>query len=195
MYFGAADEKNGFISRAYRDMSRTLHGLAELKNKEALKANAREALLKSLRELKSQSAPLVPNDLAADFDAWHRRTCANLIDAFTPFDCHYGQAQKWLNMTIKYKWLFTDGNELKNWYAVAHVPVDDYVLRAARKRNIVRPAKAEWSRWDKPEEYEAFQKEIRSYAAKHDTTPLAVEHDWWMEQSEKAGPRIAEPRS
>src|ERR1700722_15194470 len=72
MFFGAEDETNGFISRAYRDMSRTLHGLSKLENKEALKANAKEALLKALRDLKSQSAPPASNDLAAEFDAWHR---------------------------------------------------------------------------------------------------------------------------
>jgi hypothetical protein len=141
MFFGSEDEMNGFVSRAYRDMSRTLHGLSELKNKEALKANARGALLKAMGELKSKSAPPVLNDLVAAFDAWHRRACSDIIDAFTPFHCHYGQAQKWLNMTIKYRWFFAHGNELEKWYAVAHVPVDDYVLRAARKRSVTRPAK------------------------------------------------------
>jgi hypothetical protein len=178
---------NGFVSRAYRDMSRTLHGLSELKNKEALKANAREALQKAMAELKGKRAPPVLNDLVAAFDAWHRRACSNIIDAFAPFHCHYGQAQKWLNMTIKYRWFFAHGNELEKWYAVAHVPVDEYVLRAARKRRVARPAKAEWSRWDKPDDYEAFQKEIRTYAAKHDTTPLAVEHIWWMEEARSRG--------
>jgi hypothetical protein len=200
MFFGAEDETKGFIFRAYRDVSRTLHGLSKVENKEALKANARLALLKALRDLESQSVPLASNDLAARFDAWHRRACVSIIKAFTPshcsdekpqtFHCHYGQAQKWLNMTIKYRWFFARGTELGNWYAVAHVPVDEYVLSAAREHNVSRPAKAEWSRWD-ADDYNAFQREVRIYAAKHDMTPLALEHIWWMEEARSRDLKVA----
>jgi hypothetical protein len=184
MYFGADDEQAGFTSRAYRDMSRTLHGLSERGNKHILKAKAAKALRTALNHLVSLRLPRQPARMEIRFDAWHREACANLIGAFHPFPCHYGQAQKWLNMTVKYRWFFSPNDELWKWHSVAHVPVDDFVLRAAKRLGIPPRVKKAWSRWQQ-EEYETFQNNVRIYARKHQQTPLAIEHSWWMDQSHK----------
>jgi hypothetical protein len=42
-------------------------------------------------------------------------------------------------MTIKYCWFFKDGSELEAWYPVAHLPVDEFILRATKKAGIERP--------------------------------------------------------
>jgi hypothetical protein len=180
VYFGAdGDQTDWFISRAYRDMNRTLHGLSKQKNAKELVENARKVLRKSLRELQGQNAPTIPGELAASFNQWHRRACDRLIASFRPFHCHYGQAQKWINMTIKYSWFFKQDSELDPWYSAAHVPVDEFILRAAQKAGIQRPSEP-WSRWDDRKKYESFQRLIRDRADRNGTTPLALEHEWWM---------------
>ncbi len=45
-----------------------------------------------------------------------------------------GQAQKWLNMTLKYCWVCgsDDLKWLDPWFAVAHMPIDRIVLDAIK---------------------------------------------------------------
>jgi hypothetical protein len=181
-YFGADEQKNDwFISRAYLDMCRTLRGLSKMQNTKKLVDGAKEGLRGSLRELQNRGVPTIPDNLTTAFDEWHRSACNKLIGCFRPFPCYYGQAQKWINMTIKYCWFFMEGNELDAWYLVAHVPVDEFILCAAENKGITRPCE-QWSCWNDPQGYEAFQMEIRRYA-KQRTTPLALEHEWWMEEA------------
>ena len=177
-YFGT----DGFISRAYRDMNRTLHGLSKLGNAKELVETAKGALRTSLSELQGENAPTKPDELAAEYDRWHEGSCDRLIACFQPFHLHHGQAQKWLNMTIKYHWFFRVGGELDAWYPAAHVPVDEFILHAAAEAGIERPCE-KWSRWDDRARYEVFQKAIRAHAAKLSTSPLALEHDWWMREA------------
>lgn len=187
IYFGAEDEENGFTNRAYRDMSRTLHGLSKLGNKEALKTNARNVLKSSLTELAGLT-PSSQNSLEKGFDDWHGEACLRVVKAFGPktneFSFHYGQAQKWLNMTVKYRWFFSSNNELGEWHRVAHIAVDDLVLNASKECGIKRPTTESWSRWNE-DQYKSFQSDIREYANQHNKTPLALEHEWWMQQSQR----------
>lgn len=184
-YFGAVgDQTDRFISRAYRDMNRTLHGLSKRENAKELVQNAEKDLRNSLCKLQRLRVPNIPDERIAAFDQWHRCACAGLIGCFLPFQCYYGQAQKWINMTIKYCWFFRDESELEAWYPIAHVPVDEFILRAAKEAGVNRPCE-KWSRWDNPNEYEEFQKLIRNEADELGKTPLALEHDWWMEEAAK----------
>ncbi len=183
MYFGAEDEKGGFTRRAYLDLSRTLHDLATVPSREDMKARATDCLRNSLLDL-TKMQPSTPETLRAEFDQWHERTCRDIMRCFEGFDhFHYGQAQKWLNMTIKYRWFFSDSDPLNGWFSAAHIPVDAFVLRAAEEHEIRPTTQAPWSRWDAPE-YKTFQERIRAYAKKCGVTPLEVEHCWWMKQSE-----------
>jgi hypothetical protein len=184
-YFGAdGDQTRWFISRAYRDMNRTLHGLSKQENAKELVEKATKELHKSLCELQGQSVPTIPDELATAFNQWHLGACDRLMACFQPFHCHYGQAQKWINMTIKYSWFFSGGSELDAWYSAAHVPVDEFILRAAAKHGIERPPEP-WSRWDDQTKYEAFQTLIRDCARQQGATPLELEHEWWMQEGVK----------
>jgi hypothetical protein len=65
LYFGADDQGNDwFISRAYRDMNRTLHGLSKMENAKGLVETAKKGLRNSLLELQRQSAPTNHRELA-----------------------------------------------------------------------------------------------------------------------------------
>lgn len=77
-----------------------------------------------------------------DFSAWHEEVCRDLVNK-TAFS--YGNAQKLLNMTIKYLYLinssgmiFTGENsDFRGWYdhrlktfeSQFHIPIDNYVLQ------------------------------------------------------------------
>jgi len=180
MYFGEADKKAGFTRRAYRDFNRTLHGFGEHLDKEDMKTKAAECLRKSLSDL-TVKLPSRHEGLRDEFDRWHEETCGKIMDCFARFPAFsYGQAQKWLNMTIKYRWFFSESDPLNGYFGVAHVPVDDFVLRAAKARGIEPPTKAPWSRWD-ASAYLTFQCCIRTHAAACGVAPLEIEHRWWME--------------
>jgi len=79
------------------------------------------------------------------------------------------------------RWFFSDSDPLNRWFGVAHIPVDDFVLRAAQEHNIVPTTQAAWSRWGAPE-YKTFQQHIRAHAKKCGATPMEIEHRWWMRQ-------------
>jgi hypothetical protein len=163
-YFGAeGDQTDRFISRAYRDMNRTLRGIRRREDATALLQRARAGLRESLGALESHTAPTDPDKRAGAFDGWHHSACERLIDRFRPFRCSYGQAQKWLNMTIKYCWFFMDASKLDAWYAVAHVPVDDIILRAVEMEAGVARPWSTWSGWNDPKGYQDYQTAIRNY--------------------------------
>lgn len=72
---------------------------------------------------------------------------------------YYGQAQKWINMTLKYMWMIglldSDAiNELE-------VPIDNYILKAAySEKYISSMPEYAWSQLYK-EEYDSIQQQIK----------------------------------
>ena len=117
------------------------------------------------------------NGKVSDYGNWHKETCDNLRNHYNAETDYlkYGQAQKWVNMTIKYiYYIFTEAeeflpnewknekvaevlNSFKNDY---HMPIDSYILNEMAKRNInIKPKKA-WSNIDDYENYKEYQKEI-----------------------------------
>ncbi|WFU80108.1 hypothetical protein QA645_37365 [Bradyrhizobium sp. CIAT3101] len=179
LYFGDLDVRDGFIGRAYRDFNRTLHGLRQHADKERMKERAAIRMTALLKELAAMPAPSA-GSLQEHFDGWHNDACSMIIRCFADFGTfNYGQAQKWLNMTIKYRWFFGEVDPLNGWFKVAHIPVDDYVLRAAKANGIPIPVRLPWSRWE-ASAYLRFQACVREYAAQRGMTPLEVEHLWWM---------------
>lgn len=89
--------------RAYRDLSRTLHGIGTHPAKTTLLESAHASLhafVTDLEEVKTRE----------EFDALHDTWCEDRICFFREhphpdreaFVFTYGQAQKWINMTLKY---------------------------------------------------------------------------------------------
>ena len=87
---------------------------------------------------------------AAQFDDWHRQACETLSAVYRengyPF-FYVGQAQKWLNMTLKY--IFTLGAEritgFDDCYAFCHAPLDNVLIRQLGKYGFP-PLATRWSR-------------------------------------------------
>lgn len=78
----------------------------------------------------------------------------------------YGQAQKLVNMMLKYLYIYYDcegWNDLDKLVAYFHVPIDSYVLKAAALENYKDMS---WSKINCYEEYKRCQEEIQTFARK-----------------------------
>lgn len=178
LYFGSnQDLLTACIHRAYRDFNRTLHGFGGLENGGEIYSQAVSLLTDSLAGLKTASA----NQISADvFDNWHKTTCERLISLFASHGYHLfvGQAQKWVNMTMKY--IFTVGEQkvpgFGSVYAFCHVPFDNILLKRLEKYDFPT-LKCAWSRLDKYDEYLERQKWIRQ---RFSFAPMDVEFQLWL---------------
>ena len=169
------------IRRAYRDVNRTLHGIKAYKDGSAA---AREYLCHQLRGLPQDKS--VENQI--EFDAWHRLTCTGLIESFKGErrpKMHFGQAQKWLNMSLKYIFFF-DPVKVEGYarfFRLCHVPIDNIILKSEAFKNAPK-FECAWSRIDDYSKYMAFQHWART--AFDDNGPLAAEFAIWAREQHAA---------
>lgn len=157
--FLMAEVKNfeGAAHKAYADMARrTLRIKENSKERIALRKSATEILRQAVEDLKNDSS---------DFPKWHEKSCNALIACYGG-QLSYGQAQKWLNMLLKYLYVYdVNGYETlfssREGIAALDMPVDSKVIEALhRKYNVKRPT-AGWSVWDR-NTYRAYQAAARS---------------------------------
>lgn len=98
------------------------------------------------------------------------------VDDKTNQKFHFGQVQKWVNMTLKYLYLLGiihDNSKL-------HIPIDNYIINAFKQNDIYVPSKA-WSRFDDTDYYNQY----KSYMERLDEPYIDWEHKTWIEQAEK----------
>jgi DNA polymerase-3 subunit alpha len=74
---------------------------------------------------------------------------------FETQEFYYGQAQKWINMCLKYLSML-DHSLVENHYEYFHVPIDNYIVDTTGIKLYVA-----WSRLDDYNEYLKFQKSFR----------------------------------
>jgi hypothetical protein len=181
LYFGSnPDNLSACIERAYRDFNRTLHGVAHIVEKKPEvhdRASAQvRSFLTGLADITDQTA----------FDNWHRTACAELSRIYSEAgykDFHAGQAQKWLNMALKYILVF--GEERVPGYAhvfeLAHAPLDNIILDRFSRYGL-RKLTTAWSRLSY-EEYMGVQLWLRS---SFPDSPLAVEFALYLFEEDAA---------
>jgi hypothetical protein len=169
------DYLNGCIGFAYLDFCRTMHGFGKLPNKDSIYSRASTKVRNAVNAIVS-----TPPQTQLEFDKWHRNLSEALIGIFrnTTFDFHAGQAQKWINMTLKN--IFVCGEKrlsvFQPTYEFCHMPIDNVVLRQLPKE-ILTPAEP-WSRWSY-EEYSQFQRKLWEW---YGGQPLLnVEHELWID--------------
>lgn len=179
--------------RAYQDLARTVkytYSTSELDNMS--KKSAKEKEQKQAKEYKDSKVNLIENicsqiikqiydDNINDFNKWHNNKCnfiittmknaensgVKVVEKFT-----YGQAQKWINMTLKYLWLLDLLPKSINEKDI-HVPVDRYIIEAAtyncsnhgdKLENGLKITlditKTPWSDWENLNDYQKFQDQI-----------------------------------
>ena len=145
--------------RAYRDMNRTIR-FNELSTDE-IRLELREKVKNIFEtEIKKLTKNNITNQ--EEFDVWHCDVC-KMIKSFylnEGIEFTYGQAQKWINMTIKYLYILNIYS-FDDVFKCLHIPVDNYIFDAVEKElEIDRPRNA-WSRWDNYDEYLNYQNDIR----------------------------------
>lgn len=208
--------------RAYLDLARTVRytysssKLEEMKSKKSSEEDRDEAnnFIESKNNLISEicSAILFSEEVIESeksFDKWHEEKCKEITEkmngnyetvnnsdekvlnkSFT-----IGQAQKWVNMTLKYLWLLNAlPTGVKPEYL--HVPIDSYIIKIAYSKKVTfkyalgleEKRKKSWSKLPKYEKYFKIQKEIREAIktnATNETIPIKWESLAWIEVAEK----------
>ena len=133
---GAATMRNRAAHRAYLDLARTVNyslSTSQLAGKPKEEAKAFREQKKALVDSVCESLYPLPT---GDFDAWHEEKCKEICRMMNdsgllrePFTC--GQAQKWVNMTLKYLWLMDLlPKEIRE--ESLHVPIDSFILQRLR---------------------------------------------------------------
>lgn len=169
--------------RAYLDLCRTLKfadNTPDMKRREF-----RDAINKDIAERLNELLKTDQNH----FDEKHRELCDHIKERadeehlFNGF--WYGQAQKWLNMTLKYvRLLGLWKNEFGDLSSIMHVPVDSYIIKAAKDELKISssPKPKPWSEWTYTE-YKQFQEDLQS--AIKDRDPIDWENKAWIKQAAK----------
>lgn len=168
-YFGALTNlKEAAANRAYRDMCRTIrfNSLCEETRLE-LKKEVNRELITKIETIKE------------NFEIWHKEACGLIIEKYEKhrIELTYGQAQKWVNMTIKYLYMLNE-HTFDNIFEFLHIPIDNYIFKAVKEKlGIDAPTNA-WSRWDNYDEYLKYQNDIREKIC---TAPLRWEFENWLD--------------
>jgi hypothetical protein len=187
LYFGAdGNDFKRIIHKAYLDLSRTVHGAGTFPD---ARDKASHLLHQELSSLPQNSTV----GTQSGFDLWHRQTCNALCTTYA--ECGYenffiGQAQKWVNMALKYVFVFGE-KRLSGFtplYPLCHVPIDN-ILRGTEEFEGLATFKEPWSRIIKYEDYMSFQVAVRNRFPS--SAPLAVE--FWAWQRRGAADSLAQP--
>ena len=162
LYFGKyTDVVSVSMDKAYLDFNRTLHGLDAYKknnnNKDCV-TDAKKVLTESIHELLEPKTK-IQNQQA--FDDWHQETCDRLRQKFDDFPFQYGQAQKWINMALKYIFIL-EPDQVDPVYPFFLVPIDNILLEHL-KPYAPPTLSCSWSRIDNYEEYLCFQRWFRDF--------------------------------
>ena len=162
VYLGTSDItklKLASIDRAYRDFNRTMHGIKNLQTDKTYNILS-TFMLDSINEVLSKD--FIQNT----FDEWHQLKCNQLITKFQEvlnYTIFYGQAQKWINMTLKYLYAigpdYIDG--IKKNYHLFHIPLDNIIQDRLVNYGIPR-INLRWSKIDNYESYLDYQKLVRT---------------------------------
>ena len=189
--------------RAYLDMNRTLTFDPDKEDHEDFRNSVCEEIISGIK------TKLLSCDKSA-FDDNHLRLCNHIIEfvkdkniliprAGNNESFYYGQAQKWLNMTVKYMLIMGFwSDELKPIEAAIHIPVDNFIMKAASDIGVMLPRTSEtygkystsskpWSKWSE-DNYTRFQNDLRETLKEVSPHELPIEwecHAWIEVHKEK----------
>ena len=162
-------------NRAYRDMCRTIkfNKLKDITDRRKLRDKVNIMFETEIKKLTSRS-----KKNSDDFNNWHGEVFENMKNLYEEkgIKLTYGQAQKWINMTIKYLYLF-GGYTFDSVFEELHIPVDNYILDIANEKVGIDRPKKPWSKWEE-EQYRNYQNEIKS---KIKIAPLIWEFENWLD--------------
>ena len=157
------------VKSAYRDVCRTISGFSKNIHRDEIYNKCCIELKKQIIEIKKV------NVLTQEkFDKWHQECCNKLITIFYPQKFYYGQAQKWINMSLK-NLSILNHQDVESFYEYCHIPIDNFILTKTGYNKLLNTA---WSRIDKYETYLNLQKKFRE---EYSGIPLDTEFKMWLE--------------
>lgn len=204
-YFGcdiselADGGKKKCARRAYMDLARTVkykYSSSELDKakKDPDKRKYRDMRNDTITDICEKLIDSIGNypGSNADFDSWHKNECRKIQDTMNKVvkgekllkeDFTFGQAQKWVNMTLKYLWLLDMLPEGISETDL-HVPIDSFILKALEKNisdishkdGTYKYKKEAWSRMEEYENYKCLQDKIKEVAK----NPIDWESKAWI---------------
>ena len=184
-YFGdLSNPIQAASKRAYRDMNRTIR-FNELSTDE-IRLELREKV-NNIFEIEIKK--LTENNITSqeEFDLWHCKVCGNIKDLYEDNDIKftYGQAQKWVNMTIKYLYILNE-HTFDNVFDFLHIPVDNYIFKAVKEKLGIDKPKNPWSKLDETE-YLNYQNDIRKKLKEEEKyiSPLDWEFKIWLDKAQE----------
>lgn len=173
LYFGVTDNPFEAASRsAYTDMCRTIRFYG--KNGDAVR--------KSVDKLLENRIPdLATVDNADEFIKWHSTICKQIVEEYKAegIEFYVGQAQKWVNMTLKYLYVLIP-DVVEPFYCFLHIPLDNYIMDIAKKQYGVPSLSAAWSRISDYQEYLDYELRLMEVI---DEVPLDWEFRKWIESA------------
>ncbi len=170
-----SDPFRASLDRAFLDFARTIHYPNSTKNVE--KRAWRENVYNQLFQKNSSFYPNV--NTQNEFNCWHKESCLVVIDSFRISNIKtlltYGQAQKWLNMALKYLFLI-DSDFPLSIIPFLHTSIDNVILDVAKTDLGINKPHCAWSKWN-CSEYFNFQK-ILSDSIKSKYSGLVTPFEW-----------------
>ena len=180
IYFGAFnDVYDAATSRAYRDLNRTIryNGMSDEKRK-LLRADVSNLIKNAINEIKTLD--FIDQNI---FDTWHKLLSDEIIGKYQEqgINFSYGQAQKWINMTLKYLYII-EPIQVEMLFQYCHVPLDNYVFEISEKIFGIKKPSVPWSRWsDYNNQYMEYQKSLRNSIK--NIAPLRWEFRAWLQEA------------
>lgn len=179
------DTVQNAISLAYRDLQRTLRGFNKIADKETIKKNVFDLIKNEYEKIFLSVID------GKSFDKWHRALCSEIKCIFgDKYNITYGQAQKWINMFLKYMYLVDERtNSVSPFF---HIPIDNVILDGIEKYSCYFslqksvPSCRPWSRLDDYDKYLYFQKEFKRMFR----NPLLHEFRLWNKWRKKKSERF-----
>ena len=182
-YFGAIEDIVSTAAHsAYLDLNRTI----DFRQTEAitdrikgdLRNEAANMIMSDIKNLLNN-----PNVDSVVFDEWHDSLCKRIISTYGARQVcfHYGQAQKWINMTMKY-FCVLNLSEANRIVHLMHLPIDSNVFERADDLLSINYPSFRWSRMTEGQ-YKGYLASIRDALSKQ--TPSFAPMIWEFKNWER----------
>lgn len=172
------------VQLGYLDVNRTITGIGKDPNQSI---SIKQDVIAFINDLL-----IKPPNSQPEFDRLHHQCCQQCTNSIGQAHIHYGQAQKLVNMSLKYlynEFAFYRGeknqlgfpnNDIEYFF---HLPIDNQILSyLVSYCSFKKPTFLPWSKWTY-EHYITFQIELRNRII-NDYKPLEIDYLLWNEQNQ-----------
>lgn len=144
------------IDKGYSDAKRTFKGIGKFS---VQKTNAFANLNKNLFSFFAANSSITWGSYMKKHEDW----CEQFINDLKPFKASYGQAQKVINMAMKY--IFCATTQQHSAFDVCHMALDSYILAWYNRQKIGKNINKTWSSLTK-KDYTEIQNNIYRFLQK-----------------------------